>query len=323
MTPNAKTANIAPSAIPKTTPQRTIANTVRAHGIGLHSGESVHLALVPAPVGTGIVFYRTDLARTMPLHYAHIADTALSSNLCDGVARIGTIEHLLSALCAYGIDNVRIELDGAEVPIFDGSAAPFCALIKKAGVVAQDLPKHFVQILRCVEVVDGDKYARFLPSERTHYQFGIDFTHPFIQNTPNLLAYTFDAHYEDQIAPARTFGFLHDVQALQAQGLCRGAGYDNAIVLDDRGVINGNLRYPDEFVRHKLLDAIGDLYACQMCFIGDFVAYKSGHKLNNQLLRALFLHEDNYKIVTNYEIDLPNCTKNIERLGKDLPKDIL
>lgn len=284
--------------------QRTIAQETTIFGIGLHSGKSVILSLKPAPANTGIVFCRTDLNKTVPLSAFLVQDTLMSSNLVKDQVRIGTIEHLLSALSAWGIDNLVVEVSAPEVPIMDGSAAVFFESIAKAGVVQLEALKPFLKIKETIKVVDGDKWATFEPYEAGFFlSFEIDFDHPAIKSTPQSCQFLLSgAGFEADIAHARTFGFLSDLAYLQANHLAQGGSLDNAIVLDDTSIVNeGGLYYPDEFVRHKILDAIGDLYAQGRAILGKFCAYKSGHALNNRLLRALLDNPHAYEVVTFYD----------------------
>lgn len=283
--------------------QTTLKNPICMTGITLHAGQSATLMLLPADINQGISFYRTDLDIGIEMNPFLMTDTLMSSNLVQDDVKIGTIEHLLSAISGAGLDNVRIGVDGTEIPIMDGSAAVFFDAIMRAGLKVQDAPRRFIQIIKTVQVTDGDKWASFEPLDGLIFEFEIDFAHPAIQKTPQRLV--FDAQMDDYraVAPARTFGFLKDLDWLYAQNLAQGAGLDNAIVLDEEGIQNPQgLRMEDEFVRHKLLDAIGDLLVIGAPFLGRFRAYKSGHKLNNALLRAILNDPSCYKIVTKYEI---------------------
>lgn len=284
--------------------QRTIAKQTTICGVGLHSGKPVSLCLKPACANTGIVFYRSDLGEFVPLNAFLVQDTLMSSNLVKDQVRVGTIEHLLAALAALGIDNLLIEVSAPEVPIMDGSAAVFFKKISEAGMVQLEAPKLFLKIKQTVKVSDGDKWAVFEPDEAGFLvSFEIDFEHPAIKSTPQSCQFLLSGTgFEKDIAHARTFGFLSDLAYLQANNLAQGGSLDNAIVLDDTGVVNeGGLYYPDEFVRHKILDAIGDLYAQGRAILGKFCAYKSGHALNNRLLRALLDNPDAYEVVTFYD----------------------
>lgn len=282
--------------------QRTIARSVRASGIGLHSGQKVYLTLHPHVVNGGIIFRRTDLTPALEIKAAAeaVQETMMSSSLIQDGQRLGTVEHLMSALAGLGIDNILIEVDSAEIPIMDGSARPFIYLLQQAGIREQNAPKQFVRILAPVEVIAGDKYARFEPYDGFHLDFTIDFDHPAFAPEYQQAAVDFSSQtYIEQVSLARTFGFLRDVEAMRANNLALGGSVDNAIVVDDAGIINAEgLRLADEFVRHKLLDAIGDLYLLGRAIIGRFIAYKSGHALNNQLLRALLAQPQSYEVVT-------------------------
>lgn len=282
-------------------PQRTIGAPISIAGIGLHSGRSVCLTIKPSPPNTGIVFVRSDLKVHIPLDAWSVQDTLLSSNLVKNGVRIGTVEHILSAVASVGIDNLIIEVDAPEIPIMDGSAKPFLDLLTKATIIEQTTPKFFIKILKTIEVVCGDKWARLSPYEKGFLvNFQIKFDHPAIAQTPQSCIFELSATaFCQQIAKARTFGFLRDLHALQQQNLALGASFDNAIVLDDTQVVNKEgLLYPDEFVRHKILDALGDLYVLAKPILGKFEAYKSGHALNNQLVRALLNDKSCYEIVT-------------------------
>jgi UDP-3-O-[3-hydroxymyristoyl] N-acetylglucosamine deacetylase len=275
--------------------QRTLKQSISATGVGLHSGEKVTLTLKPAPADHGVVFQRVDLPDTPAMRVAPTAvnDTRLSSALEFSGARVATVEHLMSALAGLGVDNVLIELTAAEVPIMDGSSGPFIYLLQTAGLQELDVPKKFVRILKPVEVIDGDKWAKFAPHHGFKAEFTIDFAHPVFEFSGKTVTIDYDSQsYVDEISRARTFGFMHEVEYLRANGLAKGGSLDNAIVLDEYKVLNGGgLRYDDEFAKHKVLDAIGDLYILGYPIIGQFTAFKSGHALNNQLLRALLADE--------------------------------
>lgn len=271
--------------------QRTLKQSISATGVGLHSGEKVTLTLKPAPADHGVVFKRIDLPDTPALRVTPTAvnDTRLSSALEFSGARVATVEHLMSALAGLGVDNVLIELTAAEVPIMDGSSGPFIYLLQTAGLAELESPKQFVRILKTVEVQDGDKWAKFTPHHGFKAEFTIDFAHPVFEFSGKTVTIDYDSQsYVDEISRARTFGFMHEVEYLRANGLAKGGSLDNAIVLDEYKVLNGGgLRYDDEFAKHKVLDAIGDLYMLGYPILGQFTAFKSGHALNNQLLRAL------------------------------------
>lgn len=275
--------------------QRTLKQRISATGVGLHSGEKVTLTLNPAPADHGVVFKRIDLPNTPAIQVNPMAvnDTRLSSALEFSGARVATVEHLMSALAGLGVDNVLIELTAAEVPIMDGSSGPFIYLLQTAGLQELEAPKKFVRILKPVEVKDGDKWAKFTPHHGFKAEFTIDFAHPVFDYSGKTVVIDYDKQsYVDEISRARTFGFMHEVEYLRANGLARGGSLDNAIVLDEYKILNGGgLRYEDEFAKHKVLDAIGDLYILGYPIVGQFSAFKSGHALNNQLLRALLADE--------------------------------
>lgn len=271
--------------------QRTLKTVIHATGVGLHTGDRVTITLRPAAPDSGIVFRRVDLPVPVEIQaLPHLVrDTRLSSTLdVDGV-RVATVEHLMSALAGLGIDNVYVDLSASEVPILDGSAGPFIFLLQSAGIVEQAALKKFIRIKKTVEVRDGDKWVRFDPYNGFKIDFAIDFDHPVIEHTGKSVSIDFAIHsYIKEISRARTFGFMHEVEALRNMGLARGGSLDNAVVLDEYRILNSDgLRYEDEFVKHKVLDAIGDLYILGHPLIGAFSAYKSGHALNNKLLRAL------------------------------------
>lgn len=271
--------------------QRTLKNVIRATGVGLHTGEKVHLTLRPAAPDTGIVFRRVDLdppveIRACPLS---VGDTRLSTTLVQGDVRVSTVEHLLSAFAGLGIDNAYVDLSAAEVPIMDGSAGPFVFLIQSAGIEEQGRAKRFIRIKRPVEVRDGDKFARFEPYEGFKVEFSIDFHHPAFQDRTQWAQVDFaSSSFVKEVSRARTFGFLREIEQLRQQNLALGGSLDNAVVVDEYRILNEEgLRCEDEFVKHKILDAIGDLYLLGHPLIGSFKGHKSGHGLNNQLLRAL------------------------------------
>lgn len=282
--------------------QRTLKSPVRATGVGLHSGIKVEMTLRPAAPDTGIVFRRMDLQPPVDLKADPylVTDTRLCSALESGNAKVATVEHLMSALAGLGIDNILIDLTGPEVPIMDGSAAPFVFLLQSAGIVEQDAPKRYVRILQPIEVREGDKWVRFTPHNGFRIEFTIDFEHPVFDKSAQKVVVDFaDTAYTKEVARARTFGFMHEVEALRNSGLALGGSLDNAIVMDEYRVLNNEgLRYDDEFVKHKVLDAIGDLYLLGHPIIGAFEAYKSGHALNNQLLRALLAHQESWETVS-------------------------
>ncbi|MBI5330835.1 MAG: UDP-3-O-acyl-N-acetylglucosamine deacetylase [Betaproteobacteria bacterium] len=271
--------------------QRTLKSLVHTIGVGLHSGVRVNLTLRPAQANTGILFTRTDLPQAPSFRVApeQVHDTRLCSALEANGARVSTVEHLMSALAGLGIDNVHIDLDGPEVPILDGSAAPFVFLIQSAGIEPLPCAKRFIRVRREVRVEDGDKWASFTPHEGFKMAFSIDFNHPVFRNSAKSVTLDFARQsYVREVSRARTFGFMQDVETLRSRGLALGGTLDNAVVLDEFRVLNSDgLRYADEFVKHKALDAVGDLYLTGHPILGAFAAHKSGHGLNNQLLRAL------------------------------------
>ena len=271
--------------------QRTLKSLVTASGVGLHTGRKVRLTLRPAPVETGIVFRRVDLPIPVeiPARAELVGETRLSSCLIRGDVKIYTVEHLMSALGGLGVDNAYVDLDAEELPILDGSAGPFVMLIQQAGLEQQAAPKRFLRVLRRVEVTDGDKWARLDPYDGYRLSFSIDFRHPVIEKSTQSVSIDFaETSYVKELARARTFGFMQDVEALRESGLALGGGLDNAVVLDEFRVLNADgLRFADEFIRHKLLDANGDLYLLGKPLLAAFSAHKSGHGLNNLLLRAL------------------------------------
>lgn len=281
--------------------QRTLKNEINATGIGLHTGDPTKLKLRPAPPNTGIVFCRTDLNPSVMIQAnpENVGDTLLSTCLLKDGVRIATIEHLMSAFAGLGIDNAYIEVNAAEIPIMDGSASPFVFLIQSAGIAEQNAPKRFIKIKRKITVKDNDKWASFEPYEGFKVSFTIDFKHPLFQNKAQETVFDFSStSYVKEVSRARTFGFMSEYEYLRARNLALGASMDNVIVVDDYRVLNeGGLRYEDEFVKHKVLDAIGDLYLFGSV-IGAFTGYKSGHKLNNELLRALLQDKDAYEIIT-------------------------
>ncbi|KKW67834.1 UDP-3-O-(3-hydroxymyristoyl) glucosamine N-acyltransferase [Lampropedia cohaerens] len=286
--------------------QRTIQTITRAVGVGLHSGQRVELTLRPAPENTGIVFTRVDLPEpeVIPVNAEAVFDTRLASVIGRPGARVSTIEHIMSACAGLGIDNLYIDLTAEEVPILDGSAAGFVYLLREAGIAVQGAPRQFVRVRKPVEVrVEGVgecKWARLSPYQGFKLGFEIDFSHPAVDSTGQRVEFDMgEGNYVRDIARARTFGFTRDVEALRANGLALGGGYDNAIVLDDYKVLNSEgLRYEDEFAKHKILDAIGDLYVLSKPLLAAYSAYRSGHAMNNQLLRALLADQAAWDIVT-------------------------
>jgi len=282
--------------------QRTLKNIIRATGIGLHSGEKVYLTLRPASVDTGIVFRRMDLDPTVeiPALAKNVGETTMSTTLVKGGVKVDTVEHLLSAMAGLGIDNAYVELSAPEVPIMDGSAGPFVFLIQSAGLEEQDAPKKFIRILREVTVEDGEKRATFVPFEGFKVGFEIEFDHPVFAGRTQKASVDFSStSFVKEVSRARTFGFMRDIEFLRTHNLALGGSVDNAIVVDENSVLNEDgLRYEDEFVKHKILDAIGDLYLLGKSLIGEFRGYKSGHGLNNLLLRTLLEQPDAWEVVT-------------------------
>ena len=282
--------------------QRTIKNVIRATGVGLHSGEKVFLTLRPAPVDTGIVFRRVDLDPVVeiPAQGDLVTETTLCTGLSCGPAKVQTVEHLLSAMAGLGIDNAYVELSAAEVPIMDGSAGPFVFLLQSAGIAEQDAPKRFIRILGEVEVREGDKWARFTPHDGFRLDFTVEFNHPAIPAAQSSASVDFStARYIKEVSRARTFGFMRDLEYMRERNLGLGGSMDNAIVLDEFRVLNEDgLRYADEFVRHKILDAVGDLYLAGHPIIGAYEGFKSGHALNNKLVRALLAETSAWELVS-------------------------
>ena len=282
--------------------QRTINNTIHATGIGVHTGEKVYLTLRPAPVDTGVIFRRVDLDEPVEiLAYAeNIGDTTLSTCLAKGNTRVATVEHLMSALAGVGVDNLYVDLNAPELPIMDGSSGPFVFLIQSAGIEEQKARKKFIRIKRRVEIQQDDKLVKLEPYEGFKVTFGIDYDHPVINESQKSLTYDFSTtSYVKEVSRARTFGFLSDYEYIRKAGLALGASLDNAIVLDEYKILNDDgLRYPDEFIKHKMLDAIGDLYLLGHSVIGAFTGYKSGHSLNNQLLQKVISDKKAWEVVT-------------------------
>ncbi|PCS23376.1 UDP-3-O-acyl-N-acetylglucosamine deacetylase [Candidatus Enterovibrio escicola] len=283
--------------------QRTLKTIVQTTGVGLHSGRKVTLILRPAAANKGVIYRRTDLHPSVdfPADPASVRDTVLCTALVnDDDVRISTIEHLNSALAGVGIDNVIVEIDGPEIPIMDGSASPFVYLLQSAGIETLKAPKRFIRILKPVRIEDGDKWAELLPYNGFRLDFSIDFNHPAIEAEQQSLVFIFSSQsFIKDISRARTFGFMRDIEYLQSCNLCLGGNFDCAIVLDDYRILNEDgLRYSNEFVKHKVLDAIGDLYMCGHNIIGEMRAHKSGHSLNNKLLSAMLADEKAWEWVT-------------------------
>ncbi|MGN8160319.1 UDP-3-O-acyl-N-acetylglucosamine deacetylase [Salinisphaera sp. RV14] len=283
--------------------QRTLRNPIRATGVGLHTGRKVYMTLRPAEANQGIVFRRSDLDPAVDVTASAFAvgDTTLATTLVNGDGvRIKTVEHLLSAMAGLGIDNAIVELSADELPIMDGSAGPFVFLIQSAGIQELDAAKRFIRVKRPVEVTDGDKWARFDPFDGFKVSFAIDFDHPaFAEETQSATVDFSTTSFVREVSRARTFGFMRDIEYLRSNNLARGGSMDNAVVLDDYRVLNADgLRYDNEFVRHKILDAIGDLYLLGRGLIGSYSGYKSGHGLNNKLVRALLEQEHAWEVIT-------------------------
>jgi UDP-3-O-[3-hydroxymyristoyl] N-acetylglucosamine deacetylase len=286
--------------------QRTLQSLTKAVGVGLHSGQRVELTLRPAQPDTGIVFRRVDLPQPVdiPITATAVTDTRLASTISNGGAKVFTVEHLMSACAGLGIDNLYIDITAEEVPILDGSASSFVFLLQSAGIVEQNVPKRFIRVLKTVEVREGEganvKWARLEPHHGYKLSFEIDFRHPAVDSTGQSVVFDMDVNdYTRDIARARTFGFTRDVEMMRANGLALGGGLDNAIVMDDYKVLNSDgLRYDDEFVKHKILDAMGDLYLIGKPLLASYVAFRSGHAMNNLLLRELLSQPDAYEVVT-------------------------
>lgn len=282
--------------------QRTLKNVIQATGVGIHSGEKVYLTLRPAPVNSGIIFRRTDLKEVVeiPAKVDFVEGTTLCTALVKDQVRVATVEHLMSALAGLGIDNVYVDVTAAELPIMDGSAAPFVFLIQSAGIHEQNALKKFIRIKQSFEVKDGDKYARFEPYDGFKVAFTIDFSHPIFRGRPQTATLDFSqVSYVREVSRARTFGFMADYEKLRELGLAKGGSLDNTLVVDEYRILNDEgLRYEDEFVKHKMLDAVGDLYLLGYSLIGAFEGYKSGHALNNQVSRQLLLNQDAWEYVT-------------------------
>jgi UDP-3-O-[3-hydroxymyristoyl] N-acetylglucosamine deacetylase len=282
--------------------QRTLKNSIQATGIGLHSGRKVYMTIRPAADNTGIVFRRLDLEPPVDVlaDADSVGDTTLGTSLVQGDTTVATVEHLMAALAGLGIDNAYVDLSAPEVPIMDGSAAPFVFLLQSGGIAEQGAPKRFIRIKRKLRVEDGDKWAEFRPYSGYKVNLSIDFDHPVFKKHTQSASINFSTmSFIKELSRARTFGFLRDIEALRARNLTLGGTMDNAVVLDDYRVLNEDgLRYEDEFVKHKILDAIGDLYLLGHSLLGEFTGYKSGHGLNNKLLRALRADEKAFETVT-------------------------
>ncbi|CCK77177.1 MAG: UDP-3-O-acyl-N-acetylglucosamine deacetylase [Oleispira antarctica] len=289
--------------------QRTLKNTIRATGVGLHSGEKVYLTLKPAPVDHGIVFRRVDLDPIVDIQAkaTNVGETTMSTTLVQDGVRVDTVEHLLSAMAGLGIDNAIVELSAQEVPIMDGSAGPFVFLIQSAGIAEQSKAKRFIRIKKKVEVREGDKVASFVPYNGFKVTFEIEFDHPAFKQSAQKASLDFSStSFVKEVSRARTFGFMKDIEFLRSKNLALGGSVNNAIVVDEYRVLNEDgLRYEDEFVKHKILDAVGDLYLLGHSLMGEFVGFKSGHGLNNKLLRELELQTDAWEFVEYEEEDAP------------------
>ena len=290
--------------------QCTLKNVIRASGVGLHSGRKVYLSLRPAPANTGIVFRRVDLDVVVEIKACpeNVGDTTLSTTLSRGDVCVSTVEHLLSAMAGLGIDNAYVDVSAPEVPIMDGSAGPFVFLIQSAGIEQQNAPKQFIRIRKPVAVEDGNKWARFEPFEGFKVSFSIEFDHPAFHRRVSEATVDFSTtSFVKEVSRARTFGFMRDLERLRDNNLALGGNLDNAIIVDDYRVLNEDgLRYEDEFVKHKVLDAIGDLYLLGHSLIGFFNGHKSGHKLNNKLLKALVADKSAWEIATfDDQVDVP------------------
>ena len=286
--------------------QRTLKSITKAVGVGLHSGQRVELTLRPAAPDTGIVFRRVDLSQSVDIAISALAvtDTRLASTISNGNVKVFTVEHLMSACAGLGLDNLYIDITAEEVPILDGSASSFVFLLQSAGIELQNAPKRFVRLLKTIEVCEGEgptiKWARLSPYDGYKLSFEIDFDHPAVDSTGQRMEFDMGSDsYTRDIARARTFGFTKDVEIMRANGLAMGGGLDNAIVMDDYKVLNSDgLRYKDEFVKHKILDAMGDLHLLGKPLLAAYSAFRSGHALNNKLLRQLLAHPDAYEVVT-------------------------
>ena len=290
--------------------QRTLKNVISATGVGLHTGKKIYLTLRPAPANAGIIFRRIDLENPVEIEAKpdNVGDTMLSTSLVKDDVKISTVEHLLSALAGFGIDNAYIDLSSDEVPIMDGSAGPFVFLIQSAGVEEQNAPKRFMRIKEKIRVEDGDKWAMFEPFEGFKVGFTIEFDHPMFHEENCKAEIDFSTtSYVKEVSRARTFGFMREVELLRENNLALGGSLDNAVVVDDYRILNEDgLRYEDECVKHKILDAIGDLYLLGHSLIGSFTGFKSGHALNNRLLRELLARESAWELVSfEDEVDLP------------------
>ncbi len=282
--------------------QRTLKNVIQATGVGIHSGEKVYITLRPAPVNAGIVFRRTDFSEAIeiPAKVDFVEGTTLCTSLVKNQIKVATVEHLMSAFAGLGIDNAYVDVTASELPIMDGSSAPFVFLIQSAGILEQNAPKKFIRIKQAIEVTDGEKYARLEPYEGFKVSFTINFSHPVFRGRPQTATFDFSmTSYVREISRARTFGFMSDYEKLRELGLAKGGSLDNTLVVDDYRILNADgLRYEDEFVKHKMLDAVGDLYLLGYNLIGSFEGYKSGHALNNSLSLELLKQKESWEYVT-------------------------
>ena len=287
--------------------QRTLKSVIRATGVGLHTGDKVYLTLRPAPANTGIIFRRVDLDPVVEISAdpQHVGDTRLSTSVEMNGVKVSTVEHLMAAFAGLGIDNAYVDLTAGEVPIMDGSAAPFVFLMQSAGIEEQNRAKKFLRVIKPVEVRNGDKWARFDPFEGFKVSFTISFDHPIFLNSKQDASVDFSSSsFVKEVSRARTFGFMRDLEEMRKAGLAQGGSLDNAIVLNDFNIVNEDgLRYGDEFVKHKVLDAIGDLYLLGHPMIGEFTAHKSGHALNNQVLRTLVADESAWELVSFDDVE--------------------
>jgi UDP-3-O-[3-hydroxymyristoyl] N-acetylglucosamine deacetylase len=299
--------------------QRTLQRATECSGVGLHTGKPISLKLLPAPANHGIVFVRTDLPEkvAIPAQAQHVVDTALATTLGKDSVRVGTVEHLLAALYGLGVDNARIELDGPEIPIMDGSAAPFAYLIRTAGVRVQSEPKSFIVIKKAVSVMDGEKEATLAPCNRFRIECTVDFKHPLISDQSFSVDFS-DRAFERELSRARTFGFLKDVESLKKLGLARGGSLENAIVVDEFSILNPEgLRYSDEFVRHKALDAMGDVSLFGRPVIGHLKVFKSGHALNHKLVQKVLSDTNLYTVVHASKRDVEKLNLRLPDLAQE------
>jgi UDP-3-O-[3-hydroxymyristoyl] N-acetylglucosamine deacetylase len=282
--------------------QRTLKNVIRATGVGLHTGQKILVTLRPAPINSGIVFCRVDLNPTVhiPANVNYVGDTTLSTTLENQGVKVSTVEHLLSAMAGLGIDNAFIDVNAPEIPIMDGSASPFVFLLQSAGIQEQTAAKRFIRIKKKISIQEGDKHATLLPFDGFKVSFSIDFDHPVFKSRTQTATVDFSStSFVREVSRARTFGFIKDLDVLRANNLALGGSVDNAIVIDDVGVMNEDgLRYEDEFVKHKVLDAIGDLYLLGHSLIGEYQGHKSGHALNNKIIRELLNDQDSWELVS-------------------------